>query len=47
VNSSDARVASIGPVTSEQLKELGVKVDLQASEHTIDGLLTAIEGAYK
>jgi len=45
VNSSDVKVASIGPVTSEQLKDLGVKVDLQAAEHTIDGLLSAVENA--
>jgi uroporphyrinogen III methyltransferase/synthase len=43
VNSGNVRVASIGPVTSEQLKKIGVKIDLQAAEHTIDGLLGAIE----
>jgi uroporphyrinogen III methyltransferase/synthase len=43
VNSANVRVASIGPVTSEQLKKIGVKIDLQAAEHTIDGLLDAIE----
>ena len=43
VNSCNVRVASIGPVTSEQLKKIGVKIDLQAAEHTIDGLLDAIE----
>jgi len=47
VNSSDVKVASIGPVTSEQLKDLGVKVDVTAAEHTIDGLLTAIEESEK
>ena len=47
VNSSNIRVASIGPVTSEQLKNLGLKVDVQAAEHTIDGLLAAIEKIYK
>ncbi|MGA1980311.1 MAG: uroporphyrinogen-III C-methyltransferase [Sedimentisphaerales bacterium] len=47
VDSSNVRVASIGPVTSEQLKNLGLKVDAQATEHTIDGLLTAIEKTYK
>jgi uroporphyrinogen III methyltransferase/synthase len=45
VNSSSARVASIGPVTSAQLKDLGVRVDVEAAEHTIDGLLAAIERA--
>ncbi|MEA3227423.1 MAG: uroporphyrinogen-III C-methyltransferase [Planctomycetota bacterium] len=43
VNSSKAKVASIGPVTSGRLKELGVKVDVTAAEHTIDGLVDSIE----
>jgi uroporphyrinogen III methyltransferase/synthase len=43
VNSGNVKTASIGPVTSEKLKNLGLKVDLQAAEHTIDGLLAAIE----
>jgi len=43
VNSGSVRVASIGPVTSEQLKNIGVKIDIQAAEHTINGLLAAIE----
>jgi uroporphyrinogen III methyltransferase/synthase len=45
VNSSRAKVASIGPVTSEQLRSLGVTVDVEATEHTLDGLLSAIERA--
>jgi uroporphyrinogen III methyltransferase/synthase len=47
VNSSNTKIASIGPVTSEQLKTLGLKVDAQATEHTTDGLLAAIEKIYK
>lgn len=43
VNASRAKVASIGPVTSEQLNKLGVRVDLTAAEYTTDGLLDAIE----
>ena len=43
VKASDTKIASIGPVTSEQLKTLGLKTDVEAEEHTIDGLLTAIE----
>jgi len=43
VNSADVKVASIGPVTSSQLKDLGVKVDLEAPEHTIAGLLASVE----
>jgi uroporphyrinogen III methyltransferase/synthase len=43
VNSSGVQVASIGPVTSEQLQQLGVRVDVTAVKHTIEGLLDAIE----
>ncbi len=47
VNSSNIKVASIGPVTSEQLKNRGVKIDVEAVEHTTDGLLATIEKIYK
>jgi uroporphyrinogen III methyltransferase/synthase len=47
VNTGNVRVASIGPVTSEQLKNLGVSVDVEATEHTIDGLINAIERTYE
>ncbi len=43
VNASHVRIASIGPVTSERLKQLGVTVHIMAKEHTLDGLLDAIE----
>ena len=46
VNSGRVKVASIGPVTSAQLKNLGIRVDVTAIEHTIDGLLDAIEKTY-
>ena len=46
VKSSKVRVASIGPVTSEQLKNLGIRIDAEAAEHTIDRLLAAIEVMY-
>jgi uroporphyrinogen-III synthase len=36
------RTASIGPVTSATLRELGLAVDIQASEFTIPGLVDAI-----
>ena len=36
------RFASIGPVTSSTLRELGLPVDIAASEFTIPGLITAI-----
>ncbi|HEY1776571.1 MAG TPA: uroporphyrinogen-III C-methyltransferase [Solirubrobacteraceae bacterium] len=38
----DTRVVSIGPVTSETLREHGVRVDVEAARHDIDGLLEAI-----
>ncbi|MEE9584204.1 MAG: uroporphyrinogen-III C-methyltransferase [Candidatus Brocadiales bacterium] len=37
------RFASIGPITTETAKELGVKVALEAKEYTIPGLVKAIE----
>ncbi len=45
VNASKAKVASIGPVTGAELARLGVRVDLEASEHTVDGMLATIENA--
>ena len=45
VNSGKVKVVSIGPVTSERLKELGITADVTAKEHTLDGLLDAIEEA--
>ena len=43
VNSGNVAVASVGPVTSKRLVELGIKVNVTAKEHTLDGLLDAIE----
>ncbi len=45
VKSSSAKVASVGPVTSKRLGEFGVKIDVEASEHTIDGMLAAMEAS--
>lgn len=39
------QMASIGPVTSETLRELGLKVDIVAREFTIPGLIDAIVNA--
>ena len=36
------RLASIGPVTSSTLRELGLPVDVEAAEYTIPGLIKAI-----
>ncbi|MHC4187934.1 MAG: uroporphyrinogen-III C-methyltransferase [Planctomycetota bacterium] len=43
VNTSTVKIASIGPVTTKQLKELNIKVDLEPEEQTFDALLDAIE----
>jgi uroporphyrinogen III methyltransferase/synthase len=42
VLSPQTRVVSIGPVTSETLREHGLTVDVEAAEHDIDGLLQAL-----
>ena len=39
------RTASIGPVTSSTLRELGLPVDIEAREFTIPGLIAAIVSA--
>jgi uroporphyrinogen III methyltransferase/synthase len=39
---SEARIVSIGPVTSEAAKDAGLKVDVEAERHDIDGLITAL-----
>jgi uroporphyrinogen III methyltransferase/synthase len=39
---SNARIVSIGPVTSETAKAAGLEVDVEAEQHDIDGLLTAL-----
>jgi len=42
---SPIRTASIGPVTSSTLRELGMPVDIEARKFTIPGLVTAIARA--
>jgi uroporphyrinogen III methyltransferase/synthase len=42
VLSGQTRTVSIGPVTSEALREHGLKVDVEASEHDIGGLVAAL-----
>ncbi len=37
-----ARVVSIGPVTSETARELGLEVAVEAERHDVDGLLAAL-----
>lgn len=40
-------IASIGPVTSQTIREYGVQPTIEAQEYTIDGLLKAIESHFK
>jgi uroporphyrinogen-III synthase len=42
---AEIRMASIGPVTSATLRELGLPVDISAKEFTITGLVAAIVSA--
>ena len=46
VKSSKVKTVSIGPVTSEQIAKLGVKIDLEAGEHTIDGVIDELKRFY-
>ena len=36
-------IACIGPITARTAEELGLRVDVVAAEHTVEGLLGAIE----
>jgi uroporphyrinogen III methyltransferase / synthase len=38
----DARIVSIGPVTSEAARDAGLEVAIEASQHDIDGLVDAL-----
>jgi len=40
----DLQLASIGPVTSATLREMGLAVDIEAKKYTIPGLIEAIVG---
>jgi uroporphyrinogen-III synthase len=40
-----ARIVSIGPVTSEAIREAGLNVDFEAEQHDIGGLVEALLGA--
>jgi uroporphyrinogen III methyltransferase/synthase len=39
---ADARIVSIGPVTSQAAREAGLEVDVEAQRHDVDGLLEAL-----
>lgn len=40
-------VASIGPITTETARRRGIRVDVTASEHTVRGLVSAIEAYFE
>jgi uroporphyrinogen III methyltransferase/synthase len=39
---ASARVATIGPVTSQTCRDLGIRVDAEADPHDLDGLVAAV-----
>ena len=41
------KTASIGPVTSAEMRRLGLPVDLEAAQHDIPGLVAAVKGFYE
>ena len=41
------KTASIGPITSGEMKKLGLPVDLEAPQHDIPGLVEAIKSFYE
>lgn len=43
---ANLKTASIGPITSETMRDLGLRVDVEARRHDIPGLITAIKGYY-
>ena len=40
-------VASIGPITSKSCRELGLKVDIEPAEHSLDAMTEALETHFK
>jgi uroporphyrinogen-III synthase len=44
-NLAQVKLASIGPVTSATLRELGLRAEIEAAEYTIPGLIRAIVAA--
>ena len=43
IKTSNIKIASIGPVTTEQLETMGLTVQIEAPNHTIEGLITAMK----
>src|SRR6266496_2764812 len=41
------RIASIGPITSKTARDQGLKVDIEARRHDIDGLVEAVRELFE
>jgi uroporphyrinogen III methyltransferase/synthase len=41
------RTASIGPITSKTAREHGLKIDIDAQRHDIEGLVAAIRSFFE
>jgi uroporphyrinogen III methyltransferase/synthase len=41
------KTASIGPVTSKEMRKLGLSVDLEAAQHDISDLVESIRAFYQ
>jgi uroporphyrinogen III methyltransferase/synthase len=41
------RIATIGPITSKTVRDQGLKVDVEAHRHDIDGLVQAIRELFE
>lgn len=41
------KIASIGPITSDTLRKNGLRVDIEATEHSIPGLVAALKAHYQ
>jgi uroporphyrinogen III methyltransferase/synthase len=42
----DVVVASIGPITSDTCRKLGLRVDVEANPYTLPALIEALERAF-
>ena len=44
---ANVTLASIGPVTTERARQLGLRIDVTAETYTVNGLIDALEGYYR
>ena len=43
----EAKLVAIGPITAETAEQFGLRLETVATEHTIPGLVTALEETFK